>query len=239
MNRLSPQVRDQIRILRAQGKTYSEIRLNIGQLIPKSTLSYICSEVELPSSYRTRIAKLNLTTIHKARIIGAEINRIKREEMFQSFEKINTPIAALTRNKDVGKIALAMLCLGEASKYKGGGKSFSLGNSDYRIIVLFLELLRSCFTSFDIEKVRCGIQCRDDQNPEELKQYWMRIVKIPERLFYKPLIDPRTKGKPAKKSEYKGVFRLYYLDVRVQLELESLAGLVYNQIQLRARSSSG
>lgn len=231
MNRLSSQVHEQIRLLRSQGKTYSEIRLAIGLIVPKSTLSYICSKVQLPTSYQDRIAKLNLHTIHKARVIGAEINKIKREEMFLDFIKQNAPLAKMTRNMQVGKIALAMLCLGEASKYKEKKtRAFSLGNSDPRIICLFIDLLKLCFISFDIEKVRCCVQCRADQNPEELKVYWLKITGVPERLFYKALIDKRTIGKPTTKNGYKGVLRVYYLDTRVHLELESLADLVYNQV---------
>ena len=53
-----------------------------------------------------------------------------------------------------------------------------------------------------------------------------------KRLFYKPLVDPRTKGKPTKKSNYRGVLKVDYFSTRVQLELESLADLVYNQVHL-------
>lgn len=231
MNRISPELKKEIRILRSQGRTYGEIRSAIGRIIPKSTLSYICSDVQLPLSYRKRIQALVLTTIHKARVMGAEMNRIKRELMFQDFIKRNTPIAKKIFDNETGKIALAMLCLGEASKYNAKkSRSFSLGNSDPRIICLFLDLLKQSFPAFDIEKIRCGVQCRADQNPEELKKYWMEVTGVPERLFYKALIDLRTKGKPTIKTGYKGVLRIYYFDAYVHLELESLADLVYNQL---------
>lgn len=121
-----------------------------------------------------------------------------------------------------------MLCLGEASKYKAS-KSFSLGNSDPRIIYIFLSLLKKCF-DFNIEKVRCTVQCRADQNIKDLEQYWIKETGVPKRLFYKTRIDPRTIGKPTKKKDYKGVLRVNYIDTRVQLELESLANLIYNQL---------
>jgi hypothetical protein len=231
MKRFSQEQRARIRQLRSQGKTFGEIQAVIGVSVPKSTLSYICSDVRLPLSYHRRISLLILSTIHKARIIGTQINRMKREMMFQEFKKRNTPIARKIHDAETGKIALAMLCLGEASKYNAKKpSSFSLGNSDPRIICLFLDLLKQSFISFDIEKIRCGVQCRADQNPEELKTYWMEITGVPDRLFYKPLIDPRTKGKPTLKTEYKGVLRVYYFDSRVHLELESLADLVYNEL---------
>ena len=83
------------------------------------------------------------------------------------------------QNREIAKIALAMLCLGEASKTRG---SFSLGSTDPRIITLFIELLKKCFT-FDLEKIRCTVQCRADQNIELLETYWLNITKIPKKLF--------------------------------------------------------
>ena len=124
-----------------------------------------------------------------------------------------------------------MLCLGEASKYGGGSSSFSLGSSDPRIVVLFLRLLKKCF-DFNLEKVRCTVQCRADQDIDALQNYWLKVTGVPKRLFYKPLVDPRTKGKPTKKSNYRGVLKVDYFSTRVQLELESLADLVYNQVHL-------
>ena len=123
-----------------------------------------------------------------------------------------------------------MLCLGEASKYGGGSSSFSLGSSDRRIVVLFLKLLKKCF-DFNLEKVRCTVQCRADQDTERLEKYWRKVVGVPKRLFYKPLVDPRTRGKPTRKSNYRGVLKVDYFSTRVQLELESLADLVYNQVE--------
>jgi hypothetical protein len=57
------------------------------------------------------------------------------------------------------------------------------------------------------------------------------VTKVPKKLFYKTQIDPRTIGKPTRKIGYKGVLRVDYFDTKVQLDLESLADLVYNQLQ--------
>ena len=132
-----------------------------------------------------------------------------------------------------------MLCLGEASKYNPKTRpAFTLGNSDARIITIFLELLKQCFR-FDIEKIRCTVQCRADQDTKALETFWMDVTGIPKRLFYKPHIDPRTKGKPTKKPNYKGVLRIDYFDSKVQHDLESLANLIYNILAKRARSLNG
>jgi len=219
-----------IQRLRSEGKTYGEIQKILHLRIPKSSLSWQCKNVILPKSYQERIDVLNAISLTKGRIIGAEINRLKREQFFQLILKNNTPVAKMIKDKLIGKIALAMLCLGEASKYNPKTKkTFYLGNSDPKIIIIFLQLLKKCFP-FHIEKIRATVQCRADQDTIALKNFWQKTTGIPEHLFYKPLIDPRTKGKPTKKTNYHGVLRVDYFDTKVQLELESLSDLIYNEL---------
>ncbi len=221
---------DRVRKLRSEGKTYGEIQKILNVHIPKSSLSWQCKDVLLPKGYRERIDILNLEGLSKGRRIAVEMNKIKHEEFLKFIRKINIPIAKEIHSTPTAKVALAMLCLGEASKYNPKTRrTFSLGNTDPRIILLFLGLLRQCF-SFNLEKVRATVQCRADQDPIVLKRYWQEVTKIPERLFYKPLIDPRTKGKPTKRIDYHGVLRIDYFDTKLQLELESLADLIYNQV---------
>ncbi len=219
-------------MLRSLGKTYGEICQILGINIPKSSLSWQCKNAVLPKEYTDRVKNLNLVSLAKARRMGMEMNKYKREQFFQRIREINGPIAKTVHAHETGKIALAMLCLGEASKHNPKtGRTFSLGSSDPRIVILFLRLLKQCF-SFDGEKIRATVQCRADQDPDVLKAHWQEITGIPSRLFYKPLIDPRTVGKPTKKPGYNGVLRIDYFDTKVQLELESLADLVYNELRV-------
>lgn len=229
---------DRIHELRSQGKTYGEIQKAISVAIPKSSLSYMCANVKLPSEYSSRIKALNMLSLGKGRRIAVEINKIRREQFFTMITKRNLPIAKRMSNISIGKIALAMLCLGEASKYNPATHaSFSLGNTDKRIILLFVGLLRQCFP-FNLEKVRATVQCRADQDVPALEAYWQQETGIPKRLFYKALIDPRTKGKSTKNPHYRGVLRVDYFDTKVQLELECLADLIYNETAGRWRNGS-
>jgi hypothetical protein len=231
MPRYSRTIREKVRYYRSLGKTYSEIREALDLYIPKSTLSLWSRGIVLPKSYREKVYRLGIHSLENARRVAVEINKIKRDKFFQAIAKKNAPIAGTIHNNNVGKIALAMLCLGEASKYNSvKSRSFNLGNSDIRIINIFLALLKVCF-QFSIEKVRATVQCRADQDPIILQQYWAQNTGIPNRLFYKPQIDPRTKGKPTLKKDYHGVLRIDYFDTKVQLELECLADLVYNELR--------
>ncbi|MEK7127374.1 MAG: hypothetical protein AAB838_01460, partial [Patescibacteria group bacterium] len=224
MNRkYPPELVVKIRNLRSKGCTYGEIVSELKIKIPKSSLSWIVRNTPLPASYQKRIDKLNLTNLNYARCVAHEMCAIKREKFFARIKNINLPIAQKIKDKNVAKIALAMLCLGEASKYNPKTRSpFCLGSSDPRIIILFLYLLNKCF-EINQNNIRATIQCRADQNTDDLKKYWLKVTGIPERLFYKPLIDPRTVGKPTLKKDYKGVLKITYLRTKEQLELESLA----------------
>ncbi|MBI3985069.1 MAG: hypothetical protein HY344_04005 [Candidatus Levybacteria bacterium] len=231
MWRYDLRVVNEARRLRSEGYTYTEIRekLNVG--FPKGTLHAWFKGMVLPESYYLKLKKMNKIHLEKVRLIAQERNRIKRKEFFEGLTKINIKIADFIHNEKTAKIALAMLCLGEASKYKSN-RAFSLGNTDPRIIIVFLTLLKTCF-KFDLEKIRCTVQCRADQNIEDLEDFWQEVTGVPKRLFYKARIDPRTIGKPTLKKDYKGVLKIDYFDSRVQLELESLADLVYNQLKLK------
>lgn len=216
--------------LRRLGNTYEEIKKILKLRIPKSTLSYWFKSIPLPPEYYIKVHKLNINNLNKNRLIALKVNKIKRENYLEKIKLENLPIAKSINNLDTAKIALAMLCLGEASKYNlKTGTSFYLGSSDSKIITIFLKLLKKCF-NFDLEKIRCTVQCRADQDIEALEKFWMNVTKIPKRLFYKANVDSRTVGKPTKNKEYKGVLRVDYFDTKVQLELESLADLVYNQL---------
>ena len=229
MSRYPQNIIDKVKLLRSQGKTYGEIQQNIGQKFPKSTLSEWCKNTPLPIDYQKRISRLNLGNLGKARSIAREINKIKREEFFEKISAVNSPIAKKIYDRKVAKIALSMLCLGEASK-SDRGSVFCLGNSDHRIITLFINLLKTCFDNFDSSKIRCTVMCRADQDIENLEKYWLGVVNIPKTQFYKTTIDPRTVGKPTKRTNYKGVLRVDYFNSKIQLELESLAQLIYNRV---------
>jgi hypothetical protein len=220
-------LQEKVRAYRKQGKTYSEINTLVGIHIPKSTLSLWCHDIQLTHTQESRISQFLAGTLERARRQAHLIQQERRKKRDQNVTEINRRIGDKVQEKDIAKIALAMLCLGEATK-SAKSKSFSLGNSDPRILIFFLSLLKRCFR-FDKEKVRCTLQCRAGQDIRALETYWSEAIGIPLRLFYKARIDTRTMGKPIHDSKYKGVLRVDYLDRSIQLDLESLVDMIYNQ----------
>ena len=211
--------------LRKKGKTYLEIQKILKVSIPKSTLSYWCSKVELSKRYQDKIRKIVLNNAQKGREVALVVNRIKRKKYLQSVTNRNKYLTAALKNKDTAKIALAMLYLGEGAKnYKRG--SIMFGNSDPFIINLFLYLLRHCY-DINESKFRCTLLCRADQNIKKLEKFWSQITKIPSSRFYKARIDSRTIGKPSKKLDYKGVCKIDYFSADLFIELMMIPKIIY------------
>jgi hypothetical protein len=210
--------------LRKQGKTYSEIQESLNVVIPKSTLSYWCRGIKLSKKYFERIRKITLRNAQKGREIALVVNRAKREKYLRSVADRNKHLVNVLKNKDIAKIVLAILYLGEGGKNQKGSLLF--GNSDPFVISLFLHLLRFCY-DVDERKFRCTLQCRADQNIKKLEKFWSQITKIPLTQFYKARVDPRTIGRPSRKKDYKGVCRIDYLSADLYIELMQIPKIIY------------
>ena len=203
-------------VLRQQGLSYSEIQISLDFVIPKSTLSGWLRMVPLSEDIRKAHQLKNRIHLEKVRHIAVSVNKQKRDEYLRSIKDRNLYLLTLLNDPVKAKIALAMLYLGEGSK--GNNRMVVFGNSDPNVVRLFLRLLRFCY-KIDDRKIRCTVQCRWDQNQSELITYWMSISNIPQTKFYKTQVDPRTKGKPTLRKDYKGVCLITYLSTDVFLDI--------------------
>src|SRR3989344_8494120 len=201
------QFKNEVILLRKSGKTYGEICKIIGQPIPKSTLSEWFKNISLSKKQQKKIENNVYNNIKRARKKALITNKNKRRLYLESIAHRIKHLKVLTFNKNVAKIIIAMLYLGEGSKTQRGSLMF--GNSDPKIIALFLRLLRYCY-DIDENKFRCTLQCRADQNIGALERFWSKTTDIPLNQFYKARVDQRTVGKKSKKLDYKGVCRIDY-----------------------------
>lgn len=211
--------------LRKSGRTYGEIRKEIGQIIPKSTMSEWCRGVYLNSEQRRTIDERIKENCQKGREVACMVNARRRQEYLNSIVNRNKYLIKIFRNKDVAKIALSMLYLGEG--YKKNALRF--GNSDSFTISLFLNLLRKCY-KIDENKLRCTILCRADQNINKLEMFWQNITNIPSCQFYKTRIDPRTIGKPSKKLDYNGVCVIDYFSTDIFWDLIKIPKVIFGPV---------
>jgi hypothetical protein len=211
--------------LRKSGKTYGEIKNIIGKDIPKSTLSLWCNKIYLTSEQKKIIDKKIIENCKKGMEVAWIINKERRKKYLESITERNKHLSKILKDKDIGKVALSMLYLGEGSK-GFNRSSLRFGNSDPYIIDLFLNLLRKCY-KLDEKKFRCTVLCRADQNIKKLEIFWKNITKIPLSQFRKAQIDPRTIGKPTKKLDYKGVCVIDYFSADLFLDLMQIPKTIH------------
>ncbi len=222
-------LKQRVRALRRSGKTYAEIQRVVRKKIARSTLSVWCENIELSPTHQRRIKQIIVANQIRARQTAVVANRGRRQLYLKKILTENKDLPRLAKNKDVGKIILAMLYLAEGSKGKRGCLTF--GNSDPLIIQLFLYLLRRCF-NIDESKFRCTVQCRADANISYLEKFWGSITEIQHRQFYSSRIDPRTIGKKTQKPNYKGVCKLDYFSAHLYNELTIISQIVCNISQM-------
>lgn len=220
MKRRFAHLREEARALRRRGKTYEEIKRELGVVIPKSTLSLWSSDIPLSTTQQKRIERINNANLSLGRKKSA-LNRKTRRYAYVARLSIKASALAreLKKNKQSAKLALTMLYLGEGSKTRRGALMF--GNADPITIRLFLRLLHLCYP-IDKKKFRCTVQCRADQDTDALKKFWSYTTGIPLNQFYESRIDPRTQGRKTLKPEYKGVCRIDYFSAEIYNELRLL-----------------
>ncbi len=212
--------------LRKQGFTYSEIPKLLNYAIPKNTFTGWFKNVVLSEQAKQRIITKIKEGGAPGRAVAWKGNQTKRANLLKNiYEKANLEIKEVDRLTT--KICLAMLYLGEGAKTK---EYISFGNSDPKIIELFLRLFRQAFIINETRLIG-RVQCRADQNIKELEKFWSHISNIPLNQFYKSKIDKRTLGKPTKRLDYKGVFVLTYYSNAFFLELKFISDIIYSRIK--------
>lgn len=210
--------------LRKKGKTYSEIRRILGIQVPQATLSYWLSDIVLHKKHKKRIAAINSRNLADGRKIRLKQRKaLKKRDFCALKDEFCEPIRTLTIQQR--KLLLAILYLGEGGKLPRSRAGVMLGNSDPKVIKIFLNLMRSAYP-INESKFRCTIQCRADQNVENLEKFWSKVARVPRRNFLKAQIDKRTIGRPTRKKEYLGVLRIDYYSANIFHEIMSLADIL-------------
>lgn len=206
--------------LRKLGRTFGEISKELGT--PKGTLSgWLKNTTLLPSALR-RLDAEKTSRNQASRTIAVASNKRRRTAYLDGLEMTNAHLAVELANPNVAKITLAALYLCEGTKNRA---AITFGNSDPRIIALFLRLLRQCYPLKE-SKFRCTVQCRADQDVPSLERFWSETTAIHPSRFYQARIDPRSKGKTSKKPEYKGVCRIDYLSANVFNDVTAVANAI-------------
>jgi hypothetical protein len=211
-----------IRTLRSQGLTYSEINEKLNTNIPKSSLSYICKGIVLNEDQAVRINSLMREMLVANQQKAVTANRVIQETLMRNIKTRAKEFSNLSDRE--AKLALALLYLGEGSKYSSF-KGLALGSSDPKIILIYMGLLKRCY-GINAGEFKCRVLYRADQDLNSLEKFWSNLTSIPGSNFYKTKPDQRSVGKPTTKKDYKGVCVLYRKGTQIQLELQFIADII-------------
>lgn len=219
----SRETKDHARYLRRLGWSLGEIS-NVLH-IPKNTISTWVNAIRLTMEQRKRIKDKEVASAEKGRILAAQAWHIKIEQWQNDIrKKAHKAITPFAQDPAIRKIMCALLYLCEGAKYPSS-RFLHFGNTDPGVIRFFLTLLKKSYT-IDPSKLRFSLCYRWDQNYAELKAYWSRITRIPQKQCLNAKPDKRTQGKPTLRKDYKGVCRVIYYDTALQFELQTIGELL-------------
>jgi transposase len=160
------------------------------------------------------------------RRLPAETNNLIYEKQKPSYHLKNN----LTREEEKLKIAGIMLYWAEGYKNLGKrvrGGTIDLGNSDPKMIQLFLKFLRVIY-GIDESRLRVRLYCYANQNIDSIKKYWSKITGISLKQFIKPYVRKDFSLDKIDKMKY-GLAHIVYSDKKLFLQIKDWVGQYLNK----------
>src|SRR3989338_2598948 len=175
--------------LRKKGKSIHYVERVLG--IPRSTLSGWFKNIVLSKEQKEILDKNLKEGLVKARAKAIIWHNTQKEErLLRAKAQAQAILEKLdTNDSKTLDLALAMLYLGEGFK----GTSTGIGNSDPLILKFFIAVLKKNY-DISIEKVRCELHLRADQDPLKMQKYWAKELRVPLKNFTSVSLDQRTAG---------------------------------------------
>ena len=212
--------------LRKKGMSMTTIEREFG--IARSTLSGWFKEVELTEHQRTKLMQNSADGWKKARekaVITKNLQKAHRISLAK-IEALEVSKKLPQDSLEVLELSLAMLYFGEGSKKD----RTSMGASDPRMLLFFITSLEKLY-GLDRNNFRYDLHLRDDQDENELKNYWSSQLMIrPEQIKY-TVKDKRTIGRPTYDT-YKGVCLVNASNVSIQRRLVALYNIYCSDVVL-------
>ncbi len=214
--------------LRLKGYSFPAIEEKLN--VKRSTLSGWLKNVILPARIKKIIDDRNKDNLISARELARKTNlaigKAKRDKIRGD---VLAAYSKLELKQPAKEALLAMLYLGEGCKRQS---LIGLGNSNSKIIGLFVQLLKDVYNISSAE-MTCYLYLRADQNPETEKRYWSKVLSIPLERFRKPQLDKRTSGKKTWK-DYHGVCAVYCYNANLEKRLTSWQEVLLDKLGVRS-----
>ena len=197
-----PLLREQAIQLRLQGKTYGQIKRELG--IEKSTLSGWLNKLPL-TDVQTRALSQNkemIADLRREKYIATR-RRQRLERLQRVFLQQKKQTVPLTRKE----LFLAGLFLywGEGEKTHG---VISISNTDPRIVTFALYWMTQSLGILR-EKIKVQLHLYKDMDQQESVTFWSEKLMLPKEQFRKPYIKKSNREGLTYKSFGHGTCRLY------------------------------
>lgn len=202
--------------LRKNGDSIGAIAKNLG--VSKSTAYEWTKSMEGAA----RFAQIGRERwIKELQPLGAQGQKRKRElKVERIIIEAKQEVAHVSQNLEMKKAMLAMLYWAEGSKGRG---MLTFANTDPRLLLLFITLLRNCF-QIDESKFRVRLHLHWYHRERVVKKYWSELLHIPENQFTKTYHKKRSKEKIFRKNIGGICFLVYNSDyLREQIVRYSFA----------------
>lgn len=164
--------------LRRSGQSYSQIKKQLG--VSKSTLSNWLQDMPLPPERIRELRDWNEVRIERYR----ETRRKSRESALRNiYESERSKIFPLSKREEF--LCGLFLYWGEGSKRIEG--SFSLSNTDYRMMRFFVHWTRDIL-EIPIGKIIVRLHLYSDMDVVTEQVFWSEALEIPLGHFKKPYL---------------------------------------------------
>ncbi len=195
--------REKARILRSEGRSYSEIGKMLGA--SKSTLNGWLKDMPLSAEQMREVRDLNPRRIENFR----KTMRTKREKtMAVAYEKARKEIGRLSRRD----LFIAGIYLYWAEGTKSARGRSEIANTDPAVIKAFLQWL--VVAGVPKDKIRIRLQLYKDMSIASETRFWSKILNVPVRYFRKPAIkESRLTGLTRKHGHGHGTCDLIFDNV--------------------------
>lgn len=216
-------IKNEAEQLRKAGISYGDIKKTLN--IPKSTLSVWFSK-KFPYKFDKKAQAEHLKNIRP--LAMAAKKKRTEEEARNIQEKIGQEIKKYPlTNIGFLKSILAGLYWAEGAKYKGvSGLKFV--NTDPNLTHLYITLLRKCY-DLDEGRFRIKLHLHYYHNKKEGKNFWSKLLNIPETQFANPYIKKRSKKRRFRKN-FMGICFINYLNSNIRKELLELGKQLHENI---------
>ncbi len=184
--------------LRKDGNSYGQISRELK--VPKSTLSYWLSELNISQEAKNKISK-RANKISVVSLIKRNKNQtalaLGRAEKIKKEAK--TEVCKLAKNK----LFLIGIALYWAEGYKKGAygskwKGVDFANADPKLILIMMKFFRK-ICDVPEEKIKMQIMLHSNNNVSKAVDFWVKLTKIKKEKFIKTFIFPqKTKNKKRK-----------------------------------------